>query len=155
MEKYDENLKKEFYDEKSGLWYELQGDYYYPMIAVQKQEKILIGKYGRARLNYIKQAQECFTTISEMFDRSENFNNMIIYPEAEFVKKDKNRESLKQALKQTVDLINLDFENDSLVQISTIINRIYRELLLNEKRMAKELKALNEATKNNREKHRR
>lgn len=25
------------------------------MIAVQKQEKILIGKYGRARLNYIKQ----------------------------------------------------------------------------------------------------
>ena len=40
MEKYDENLKKEFYDEKSGLWYELQGDYYYPMIAVQKQEKI-------------------------------------------------------------------------------------------------------------------
>ena len=80
---------------------------------------------------------------------------MIIYPEAEFVKKDKNRESFKQALKQSVDLINLDFENDSLEQISTVINRIYRELLLNEKRMAKELKILNEATKNNREKHRR
>lgn len=62
MEKYDENLKKEFYDEKSGLWYELQGDYYYPMIAVQKQEKILIGKYGRARLNYIKQHKKCLYT---------------------------------------------------------------------------------------------
>lgn len=62
MEKYDENLKKEFYDEKSGLWYELQGDYYYPMIAVPKQKKIIIGKYGRARLNYIKQHKKCLYT---------------------------------------------------------------------------------------------
>ena len=112
-------------------------------------------KEKQERCDYIDQALECFATICEMFDRSENFNNMIIYPEAEFVKKDKNRESFKQALKQSVDLINLDFENDSLEQISTVINRIYKELLLNEKRMAKELKALNEATKNNREKLRR
>lgn len=57
MEKYDENgnLKKEYYDESNGLWYELKGDYYYPMIEVPKQEKITLGKYGRARLNYIKQ----------------------------------------------------------------------------------------------------
>ena len=108
-------------------------------------------KEKRERCDYIDQALECFTTICEMFDRSENFNSMIIYPEAEFVKKDKNRESFKQALKQSVELINLDFENDSLEQISTVVNRIYRELLLNEKRRTKELKALNEATKNNRE----
>lgn len=55
MEKFDENLKKEFYDERSGLWYELKGDFYYPMIVIPKQEKIILGKYGRARLNYIKQ----------------------------------------------------------------------------------------------------
>ena len=57
MGKYDKkgNLKKEHYDERNGLWYELKGDYYYPMIAVPKQEKIILGKYGRARLNYIKQ----------------------------------------------------------------------------------------------------
>ena len=52
-------------------------------------------------------------------------------------------------------IIHKTYENDSLEQISTVINRIYRELLLNEKRMAKELKTLNEATKNNREKLRR
>ena len=62
MEKYDENLKKEFYDESNGLWYELKEDYYYPMIAVQKQKKINLGKYGRARLNYIKQHKKCFYT---------------------------------------------------------------------------------------------
>ena len=49
----------EKYDEKNGLWYELKGDYYYPMIAVPKQEKITLGKYGRARLNYIKQHKKC------------------------------------------------------------------------------------------------
>lgn len=57
MEKYNENgnLKKEYYDESNGLCYELKEDYYYPMIAIQKQEKITLSKYGRARLNYIKQ----------------------------------------------------------------------------------------------------
>ena len=62
MEKYNENLKKEFYDERSGLWYELKGDYYYPMIAVSKQENVILGKYGRARLNYIKQHKKCLYT---------------------------------------------------------------------------------------------
>lgn len=56
MKKYNENenLKKEYYNENNGLWYELKGDYYYPMIAVPNQDKIVLGKYGRARLNYIK-----------------------------------------------------------------------------------------------------
>lgn len=38
MEKYDENgnSKKEYYDEKNGVWYELRGDYYYPMIIIPK-----------------------------------------------------------------------------------------------------------------------
>ena len=57
MEKFDKNgnLKKEYYDKSNGLWYELKGDYYYPMIVVSKQGKIVLDKYGRARLNYIKQ----------------------------------------------------------------------------------------------------
>ena len=56
MEKYDENgnFKKKYYVEKNGFWYELRGDYYYPMIEVPKQKKVVLGKYGRARLNYIK-----------------------------------------------------------------------------------------------------
>lgn len=119
------------------------------------EEMPIAVKERRERCDYIDQALECFTTICEMFDRSENFNSMIIYPKAEFVTKDKNRESFKQVLKQSVELINLDYENDSLEQISTVVNRIYMELLLDEKQEAKELKALNEATKKNREKHRR
>ena len=52
------NFKKEYYNESNGLWYELKGDYYYPMIAIQKQDKIVLGKYGRARLNYIKKYKQ-------------------------------------------------------------------------------------------------
>ena len=125
------------------------------MLDLATPEMPIAVKEKRERCDYIDQALECFTAICEMFDRSENFNSMIIYPEVEFVKKDKNRESFKQALKQSVELINLDYENDSLEQISTVVNRIYIELLLDEKRRTKELKALNEATKKNREKHRR
>ena len=57
MGKYDEkgNLREEYYNESNGLWYELRGDYYYPMIAAPKQEKVALGKYARARLNYIKE----------------------------------------------------------------------------------------------------
>ena len=56
MEKYDVkgNLKKEYYNESNGLWYELRRDYYYPMLAVSKNENVILGKYCRARLNYIK-----------------------------------------------------------------------------------------------------
>ena len=56
MEKYDEkgNLKKEYYNKSNGLWYELRGDYYYPMIVVPKNKNVILRKYSRARLNYIK-----------------------------------------------------------------------------------------------------
>lgn len=64
MKKYNENenLKKEYYDEKNCLWYELKGDFYYPMIDIPKQEKIILSKYVRARLNYIKQYKKCLYT---------------------------------------------------------------------------------------------
>ena len=32
------------------------------MIAVSKQENVILGKYGRARLNYIKQYKKCLYT---------------------------------------------------------------------------------------------
>lgn len=70
MEKYNENgnLKKEYYDESNGLWYELKGDYYYPMIAIPKQAKIILCKYGKARLNYIKQYKKGLYTELLMTD---------------------------------------------------------------------------------------
>ena len=49
------NEKDEIYDEKNGLYYTKIGDYYYPNIVVEDTEKITLGKYGRARLRYLKE----------------------------------------------------------------------------------------------------
>ena len=47
--------KDEIYDEKNGLYYTKIGDYYYPNIVVEDTEKVTLGKYGRARLRYLKE----------------------------------------------------------------------------------------------------
>ncbi len=42
-------------DEKTGIEYHLEGDYYIPNLTIPKQEKIILNKYGRMRLNYLKE----------------------------------------------------------------------------------------------------
>lgn len=52
----NENVSKDvIYDENNGLYYTQIGDYYYPNIVVDDTEKITLGKYGRARLKYLKE----------------------------------------------------------------------------------------------------
>ena len=46
--------KDVIYDENNGLYYTQIGDYYYPNIVVDDTEKNTLGKYGRARLRYLK-----------------------------------------------------------------------------------------------------
>ena len=41
--------------ERTGIEYHLQGDYYIPNLTIPKQEKIILNKYGRMRLNYLKE----------------------------------------------------------------------------------------------------
>lgn len=51
----NKNVNKDvIYDENNGLYYIKIGDYYYPNIAVDNTEKVTLGKYGRARLRYLK-----------------------------------------------------------------------------------------------------
>lgn len=47
--------KDVIFDENNGLYYTKIGDYYYPNIAVDNTEKVTLGKYGRARLRYLKE----------------------------------------------------------------------------------------------------
>ena len=74
-----EELKNEIYDKDNGFWYKRDGDYYFPEyylgkgLSIEKAtklkeqrvkedtkntteypENVILGKYGRARLNYIK-----------------------------------------------------------------------------------------------------
>lgn len=48
-------MEKAIYDEKNGLWYELQGDYYIPCLKLPEEEQQPIGIWGQRHLRYIKQ----------------------------------------------------------------------------------------------------
>jgi len=59
-------LKERFIDEKTGIEYVRQGDYYIPNLVIPMQEKIQLNKYGRMRLNYLKEHKEAEYTIMFM-----------------------------------------------------------------------------------------
>ena len=48
-------MKKYIYDESNGLWYELIGDYYIPVLTLPSEEQRPIGKWGRMHRDYIKE----------------------------------------------------------------------------------------------------
>ena len=48
-------MDKYIYDEKNGLWYESQGDYYLPCLKLPKEESRHIGIWGQRHLRYLKQ----------------------------------------------------------------------------------------------------
>ena len=46
-------MDKYIYDEKNGLWYELQGDCYLPCLKLPKEESRHIGIWGQRHLRYL------------------------------------------------------------------------------------------------------
>ena len=55
-------MEKRIYDEKNGLWYELQGDYYLPCLLLPEEEHKAIGVWGQRHLRYIKKHKRAFYT---------------------------------------------------------------------------------------------
>ena len=48
-------MEKYIYDEKTGISYTLQGDYYLPDIALSTEEQQPVGLWGQRHLRYLKQ----------------------------------------------------------------------------------------------------
>lgn len=47
-------MDKYIYNEKNGLWYELQGDYYLPCLKLPEEGEVHIGIWGQRHLRYLK-----------------------------------------------------------------------------------------------------
>ena len=47
-------MKKQIYDKKNGLWYELRGDYYYPLLTLPKEEHKPVSAWGQRHGRYLK-----------------------------------------------------------------------------------------------------
>ena len=50
----DMNMEKYKFDDRNGLWYELQGDYYLPCLKLPEEEQAYIGIWGQRHLRYLK-----------------------------------------------------------------------------------------------------
>ncbi len=48
-------MDKYIYDEKNGLWYELQGEYYLPCLRLPEEVEVHIGVWGQRHRRYLKE----------------------------------------------------------------------------------------------------
>ncbi len=55
-------MEKYIFDERNGLWYELQGDYYLPCLKLPEGEQQPVGLWGQRHLRYIKQHRKVLHT---------------------------------------------------------------------------------------------
>ena len=55
-------MEKYIFDERNGLWYELQGDYYLPCLKLPEKEQQPVGLWGQRHLRYIKQRRRVLYT---------------------------------------------------------------------------------------------
>lgn len=53
-------MENRIYDEKNGLWYEKQGDYFIPCLSLSEEKQNPIGIWGQRHLRYIKQHKRVF-----------------------------------------------------------------------------------------------
>lgn len=53
-------MEKYIFDERNGLWYELQGDYYLPCLKLPEGEQQPVDLWGQRHLQYIKQNRKVF-----------------------------------------------------------------------------------------------
>ena len=51
-------MENRIYDEKNGLWYAKQGDYYLPELALSPEEEKSIGIWGQRHLQYLKEYKQ-------------------------------------------------------------------------------------------------
>lgn len=62
----NKELQKTKKDKRTGIEYHLEGDYYIPNLVMPEQEKITLNKYGRMRLNYLKENKKAEYSIMLM-----------------------------------------------------------------------------------------
>lgn len=102
----NKELKERFIDERTGIEYVRQGDYYIPNLVLPKQKKIHLNKYGRMRLNYLKEHKKAEYTI--MFMENTLIDHLEEIQEIATKKVNQIIEDLKAKSNLTEDMKNTD-----------------------------------------------
>ena len=124
----NKELKQTIIDERTGIEYVSQGDYYIPNLVLPKQKKIHLNKYGRMRLNYLKEHKKAEYTI--MFMENTLINHLEEIQETATKRVDEIINKLKAQSNLTEDMKNTDM----LYWVGTMntIKQQAEEIILNE-----------------------
>lgn len=102
----NKELKERFIDEKTGIEYVRKGDYYIPNLVLPKQKQIHFNKYGRMRLNYLKEHKKAEYTI--LFMENTLIDHLEEIQEIATKKVNQIIEDLKAKSNSTEDMKNTD-----------------------------------------------
>ena len=119
-------MEKYIYDEKNGLWYEMQGDYYIPCLKLPDEEQNPIGVLGQRHLRYIKQERKALYTElltssklnGYLADLNEQAENMFL----ELVKQLAAREGVTEHLKVVDQMLWVQRMNNIRNRAMEIVN---------------------------------
>ncbi len=123
-------LPKTKIDERTGIEYHLEGDYYIPNLTIPKQEKITLNKYGRMRLKYLKENKKADYTImlmegtlnTHLKEIQETANNRV----QQIIRELKDQSDLNEDMKNTDILYWVGTMNSIKAQAEEIV---FRELI--------------------------
>ena len=104
-------LKDRFIDEKTGIEYIRNGDYYLPNLVLAEQKKIQLNKYGRLRLDYLKNHKKAEYTIlfmdNKLTNHLEEVQELATKRVEEIITSLKEQSNLTEELKNTDHFIGL------------------------------------------------
>ena len=118
-------LKDRFIDEKTGIEYIRNGDYYLPNLVLAEQKKIKLNKYGRLRLDYLKNHKKAEYAIlfmdNKLTDHLEEVQEIATKRVEEIIKSLKEQINLKKKKKNTDQLYWVGMMNNFKNQAEEIV----------------------------------
>ena len=119
-------MEKYIYDEKIGLWYELQGDYYIPCLKLPDEEQRSIGIWGQRHLRYLRQHRKALytelltsgTLNAYLADLNEQAETMLL----ELVKQMAAREGVTEQLKAQDQMLWVQRMNNIRNRAMEVVN---------------------------------
>ena len=121
----NKELKDKFIDEKTGIEYTLVGDYYLPNLVIEPQRKIDLNKYGRLRLEYLKNYKKAEYTIlfmnNKLTDHLEEVQKTATKKVKEIIKSLQDQSNLTEEMKNTDQLYWVGMMNNFKNQAEEIV----------------------------------
>ena len=118
-------LKDRFIDEKTGIEYIRNGDYYLPNLVLADQKKIQLNKYSSLRLEYLKNHKKAEYAIlfidNKLTDHLEEVQEIATQRVEEIIKSLKEQSNLTEEMKNTDQLYWVGMMNNFKNQAEEIV----------------------------------